>query len=141
MDELLYISTVQFFYFRFLKIVNIMNLFLCTMCITIELWSSIEKLNEGITPFCVFLVFGFGYSFIIKPQNRSIFSTWRSLLRSYVCLVGGCKHVASWPKICLKYILKTIQIKNKTKSDLRWKQNKENIKCVAVDVQMKLRII
>lgn len=31
-----------------------MNLFLCTMCITIELWSSVEKLSEGIILFCVF---------------------------------------------------------------------------------------
>lgn len=47
---------------QILKIVNIRNLFLCTMCITIELWSSIEKLSEGIILFCVifllvFLVF------------------------------------------------------------------------------------
>lgn len=51
-----------------LKIVNIMNLFLCTMCITIELWSSVEESSKGATPFC-----GFGYSFIGKPQDGSVF--------------------------------------------------------------------
>lgn len=68
----MYNSTLQSFSSQILKIVNIMNLFLCTMCITIELWSSIEKLSKGMTPFCVVLYFFvLVTAFIVKRHNGS----------------------------------------------------------------------
>lgn len=55
---------------QILKIVNIRNLFLCTMCITIELWSSIEKLSEGILLFCVIFLLLFWLQLHCKASEQ-----------------------------------------------------------------------
>lgn len=66
-----------------------------SMCITIELWSSIEKLSKGITLFSIVFIFFsfwfFRYSFTVKPQNRSTFFWQKPPAFSNVHLVGGWK--------------------------------------------------
>lgn len=71
-----------FFYSQFLKIVNIMTLFLCTMCITIELWSSIEKVERKalfvVVVFFFFILFLLIlFLFFIVIHNNSF---WLQLL-------------------------------------------------------------
>lgn len=121
MDELLYISTLQFFYFKFLKIVNIRNLFLCTMCITIELWSSIEKVERRHCYFffCVFLFIYsliLVYSFIVKTSEQ--IHTLPAGARCSLTRVWWKQCAVSWPKNFLENPKCWMQSKIKRKQNI-----------------------
>lgn len=81
--------TLQLFYSQIWKIVNIMNLFLCTMCITIELWSSVE--NKGFTPSCVLLDFCC-FLVSVEPRMRT------TIYLPNICLTAGADEGFLGPK-------------------------------------------
>lgn len=74
-----------------IKIVNIMDLFLCTMCISIELWSSIEKRRHHsflCLLFFLLLLFLVLVTALLLSLRTNLCSTCRSLLLPF-CLVCG----------------------------------------------------